>query len=234
VTRHTPAALLSNECTLAHRAGYDASVETASETRRERKGRTRQAILDAALAIVEADSLASLSLRRLTREVGIVPTAFYRHFASLDELGLALVDESFASLREMIRDVRRGNPELEGVIRSSVALLVRHVHEQHAHFRFIGRERFGGVPVVRDAIRHELSLFERELATDLARLPNLNTWTSEDLRVMANLIVNAMVSIAEGIVSAPPERPETEREIVRTAEKQLRLIVVGVANWRSH
>ena len=208
-------------------------MEAASETRRERKERTRQAILDAALAIVEADSLASLSLRRLTREVGIVPTAFYRHFASLDELGLALVDESFASLREMIRDVRRGNPELEGVIRSSVALLVRHVHEQHAHFRFIGRERFGGVPVVRDAIRHELSLFERELATDLARLPNLNTWTSEDLRVIANLIVNAMVSTAEGIVSAPPERPETEREIVRTAEKQLRLIVVGVANWRS-
>lgn len=209
-------------------------METASETRRERKERTRQAILDAALAIVEADSLASLSLRRLTRAVGIVPTAFYRHFASLDELGLALVDESFASLREMIRDVRRGNPELEGVIRSSVALLVRHVHEQHAHFRFIGRERFGGVPVVRDSIRHELSLFERELATDLARLPNLNTWTSEDLRVMANLIVNAMVSTAEGIVSAPPERPEAEREIVRTAEKQLRLIVVGVANWRSH
>jgi len=208
-------------------------VEAASETRRERKERTRQAILGAALTIVEADSLASLSLRRLTREVGIVPTAFYRHFASLDELGLALVDESFASLREMIRDVRRGNPELEGVIRSSVALLVRHVHEQHAHFRFIGRERFGGVPVVRDAIRHELSLFERELATDLARLPNLNTWTSEDLRVIANLIVNAMVSTAEGIVSAPPERPETEREIVRTAEKQLRLIVVGVANWRS-
>lgn len=208
-------------------------MEAASETRRERKERTRQAILGAALTIVEADSLASLSLRRLTREVGIVPTAFYRHFASLDELGLALVDESFASLREMIRDVRRGNPELEGVIRSSVALLVRHVHEQHAHFRFIGRERFGGVPVVRDAIRHELSLFERELATDLARLPNLNTWTSEDLRVIANLIVNAMVSTAEGIVSAPPERPETEREIVRTAEKQLRLIVVGVANWRS-
>lgn len=203
------------------------------ESRAERKLRTRRAILDATLELCTDSSLTALSLRQVAKQVGIVPTAFYRHFASLDELGLALVDESFASLREMIRDVRRGNPELEGVIRSSVALLVRHVHEQHAHFRFIGRERFGGVPVVRDAIRHELSLFERELATDLARLPDLNTWTSEDLRVIANLIVNAMVSIAEGIVSAPPERPEAEREIVRTAEKQLRLIVVGIANWRS-
>jgi len=209
-------------------------VEAATETRPERKRRTRQAILAAALDLVEQESFASLSLRQVTRAVGIVPTAFYRHFTSLDELGLALVDESFASLREMIREARRGRPELQGAIAASVALLVRHVHEHRSHFGFIARERFSGVPVVRDAIRHELALFERELATDLARLPNLNTWTSEDLRVMANLIVNAMVSTAEGIVSAPPERPETEREIVRTAEKQLRLIVVGVANWRSH
>ncbi len=208
-------------------------MATANETRRVRKERTRQAILDAALEIVEQQSLASLSLRQVTREVGIVPTAFYRHFASVDDLGLALVDQSFASLREMIRDARRGNPELRAVIRGSVAVLVQHVHQQRAHFRFIGRERFGGVPVVRDAIRYELSLFERELATDLARLPNLNTWTSEDLRVIANLIVNAMVSTAEGIISAPPERPDAEREIIRTAEKQLRLIVVGVANWES-
>jgi AcrR family transcriptional regulator len=206
---------------------------TTAETRRERKERTRQAILDAALEMVADEGLAALSLRRLTRSVGIVPTAFYRHFSSVEELGLALVDRSFASLRKMIRDARRGNPAVGGVIRSSVAILVEHVHADQTYFRFIARERFGGVPVVRQAIRHELELFERELATDLARLPNLDSWSSEDLRVIANLIVNAMVSTAEDILDAPPERPEVEREIVRTAEKQLRLIVVGAANWRS-
>jgi AcrR family transcriptional regulator len=206
---------------------------TAPETRQERKERTRQAILDAALDLVEEEGLAALSLRQLTKSVGIVPTAFYRHFASIDELGLALVDRSFASLRQMIREVRRGNPALSGVIRSSVAILVEHVHSDRTYFRFIARERFGGVPVVRAAIRHQLELFERELATDLARLPNLDAWATEDLRVMANLIVNAMVATAEDILDAPPERPEVEREIVRTAEKQLRLIVVGAGNWRS-
>jgi len=204
-----------------------------TETRQERKERTREAILDAALDLVGEEGLAALSLRQLTRAVGIVPTAFYRHFASVEELGLALVDRSFASLRGMIREARRGNPALSGVIRSSVAILVEHVHAERTYFRFIARERFGGVPVVRQAIRHELELFERELATDLARLPNLDTWSAEDLRVMANLVVNAMVSTAEDILDAPPERPQVEREIVRTAEKQLRLIVVGAANWRS-
>jgi AcrR family transcriptional regulator len=203
------------------------------ETRQERKERTRQAILDAALELVAEEGLAALSLRQLTRAVGIVPTAFYRHFASVDELGLALVDRSFASLRLMIREARQGNPQLTGVIRSSVAILVQHVHSDRTYFRFIARERFGGVPVVRQAIRHELELFERELATDLGRLPGLETWTAEDLRVLANLIVNAMVSTAEDILDAPPERPEVERQIVRTAEKQLRMIVVGAVNWRS-
>ena len=208
------------------------AVETPA-SRRARKEQTRQAILDAALDIADQESLSTVSLRRVTKAVGIVPTAFYRHFASLDELGLALVDQSFASLREMLRDVRRTTTELTSVIAGSVQVLVEHVHQRRQHFRFIARERMSGPPVVRDAIRHELELFERELATDLARLPDSQEWSSDDLRIMANLIVTAMVSTAEAIVTAPPERPDVERAIVRTAEQQLRMIVVGAANWSS-
>jgi hypothetical protein len=112
-------------------------------------------------------------------------------------------------------------------------MLVEHVHQRREHFRFIARERTSGPPVVREAIRHELELFERELATDLARLPNTQAWSGDDLRIMANLVVTAMVSTAEAIILAPPNRPDVEREIVRTAVTQLRMIVVGAANWRS-
>jgi AcrR family transcriptional regulator len=208
-------------------------VGQVAETRQERKERTRQAILDAALALTEDGSLTALSLRQVTREVGIVPTAFYRHFASIDQLGLALVEQSFASLRTMLRDVRRGDPELGGVITASVAILVRHAHERRAHFRFIARERFSGPPVVRDAIRQELDLFEAELATDLAALPGVPMWSADDVHVLANLVVGVMVSTAEAVISAPPERPDVERRIVRTAEKQLRMIVVGASSWRA-
>lgn len=208
-------------------------MSEVAETRQARKERTHQAILDAALALTDDASLATLSLRQVTREVGIVPTAFYRHFSSLEELGLALVDQSFASLRRMLRDVRRGTPDLQGVISTSVAILVRHAHEHRSHFRFVARERFSGPPVVREAIRHQLEVLERELATDLAQLPGVADWSADDLRVMANLIVNAMVSTAEAVISAPPERPDIEREIIRTTQLQLRMIVVGAANWRS-
>jgi AcrR family transcriptional regulator len=216
-----------------HRDRYAPGMVEQGESRQARKERTRQAILDAALEIADAESLSTLSLRQVTKAVGIVPTAFYRHFASIDELGLALVDQSFASLRDMLRDVRREAAGLHGVIAASVQVLVQHVHDRREHFRFVARERVSGPPVVRAAIRHELELFERELATDLARLPNAQSWSGDDLRIMANLIVTAMVSTAEAIVSAPPERPDVEREVVRTAVQQLRMIVVGAQNWQS-
>ena len=38
---------------------------------------------------------------------------------------------------------------------------------------------------MREAIRHEIELFERELATDLARLPGTEVWSAEDLRVLS-------------------------------------------------
>ncbi len=133
------------------------SVEVAS--RRERKLRTRQAILASALELAQDTGLAGVSLRQVAKEVGIVPTAFYRHFDSVEQLGLVLVDESFVSLRAMLRDVRR-EPELTGVIPSSVRILIDHVRRQQSHFRFIARERNGGSPPVRDAIRHALDLFE--------------------------------------------------------------------------
>jgi AcrR family transcriptional regulator len=199
------------------------------ETRGEKKERTRRAILDAALRLSEQTGLVGLSLRQVAKEVGIVPTAFYRHFASIDELGLALVEESFTSLRAMIRDVRRGNPSLEEIVDRSVEVLDEHVRGQRAHFSFIARERAGGSAVVRTAVRQEFALFERELATDLARLP-MEHWSGDDLQVLSRLIVVAMIAVAEEIL----ESPDREREAIRRrARTELLIVIVGALNWRS-
>ena len=206
--------------------------EPVSESRRVRKERTRADLLQAALLLLKDTSFSSLSLREVTREAGIVPTAFYRHFTNMEELGLALVDESFRTLRQMIRSAR-SEANAEHVIRSSVEILVRHVHDNRLHFRFIARERFGGVSALRQAIRSEIRLFASELATDLARFPYLNEWRTEDLQMMAGLIVNVMVSTTEEILDVPIESAEVEDEIVRTVEKQLRLVALATPHWRS-
>jgi len=202
-------------------------------TRQERKQLTRQALLDAALELLEEQSFSSLSLRQVTRAAGIVPTAFYRHFDDMEELGLVLIDESFRTLRAMIRGARADPRTNEHAIRNSVEILIRYVHEHDTHFRFIARERFGGVAPLRHAIRREIRLFASELATDLARFPYLEAWSTEDLQLLAGLMVNAMVSTAEAILDAPPKDPAAEAEIIATARRQLRMITLGVPQWRS-
>ena len=210
--------------------------ETRPESRLERKERTRRAILDAALELCEDSSLVALSLRQVAGRVGIVPTGFYRHFESIESLGMALVDESFASLRAMLRDVRRMDRDFSGsfavIVDRSVEILVEHVARQRAHFAFIARERTAGPLAVRDAIRHEIDLCERELATDLARIPGTDAWSGEDLRILSNLIVHAMVSTAESLIAAAG-RPAMEEQIAATARTQLRMVIIGALQWRS-
>ena len=45
-------------------------------------------------------------------------------------------------------------------------------------------------------------LITSELAIDLARFPGLNTWSGEDLNILASLFVNSMIVIAEAIEDA--------------------------------
>ena len=82
--------------------------------------RTRQRLLDVTLKLITNRSLASISLREVAREAGIVPTAFYRHFESMDALGVELVDESMRPLRQMIRDARRGVASHGDIIKGTV------------------------------------------------------------------------------------------------------------------
>ncbi len=203
-----------------------------AESRAEGKERTRRAILDAALTLCEDSSLVALSLRQVAKEVGIVPTAFYRHFDSLESLGLALVDESFVSLRAMLRDVRRSDPAFRDIVDGSVEILAEHVGRHRQHFDFIVRERAAGPLSVREAIRHQIELCERELATDLARMPGTEAWSAEDLRVLSGLIVTAMVATAEALLVAGG-RPDAEKQVAETARIQLRMVLVGAVNWQS-
>ena len=203
-----------------------------AESRVERKERTRQSILDAALRLCEDSSLIALSLRQVAKEVGIVPTGFYRHFASIEDLGRALVDDCFVSLRAMLRDVRRDDPSYRDIVDRSVAVLHEHVRRQHSHFLFIARERSAGPPSVREAIRHEVESCEQDLASDLARLPGTEAWSPEDLRTVSRLIVTAMVATAEDFVHAGDDAAAEER-VADTARTQLRMILIGALNWSS-
>ena len=200
--------------------------------REEKKQKTRQTLLDAALLLLDGEqSFASLSLREVTREAGIVPTAFYRHFRDMDELGLALVDESFHALRQLMRAARSGQMPTEQLIRRSVEVFVAHVRANSRYFLFLVRERSGGRIALRNAIRTEVRLFISQLATDLARFPALNQWPTEDLQMMASLLVSTMMSAVPDILDLGG-RGEDAQVMATQLEKQMRLVVLGAGQWK--
>jgi AcrR family transcriptional regulator len=198
-----------------------------SSTREESKELTRRALIRAALKLLSQNSFDSLSLREVTREAGISPTAFYRHFDDMEELGLVLVEESFGSLGEMLRDARSRAFDTD-TIKRSLAVVVMHMHNHTAHFRFIARERYGGVRRLRRAINRELQLFADELAIDLVAMPQVDKWSTEDRRMLAGLITETIIRMVAELLEAPADE---EPAIVERTKCQLRLISLGVPAW---
>ncbi|MBJ6640490.1 MULTISPECIES: TetR family transcriptional regulator [unclassified Streptomyces] len=199
--------------------------------RQAQKQKTRQAFLDAALVLLEEQSLSSLGLREVTRAVGVAPTAFYRHFRSTADLGVALVDEALGSLHPMVRTTVSAAGDSGERITRAVELIARHVDAYPAHVRFIARERHGGVQPVREAIRDQLARFAEEVKAELANDPEARGWNEDDLRMLAHLYVDQMLLTASLFLESL-EAPEDERErVTLLARRQLRLISIGRHHW---
>lgn len=207
------------------------TAQRSQNTRREQKQRTREALLGAAAGLLENQNLSSLSLREVTREVGIAPAAFYRHFRDMDELGAALVEQSLGEFLPMIREARQDAGDADEMIRRSLDLLVEYVQSHQGAFRVIAREKTGGVAPVRRAICGKLRRATEELADDLARQAAYDGWSRDDTTMLADLYVSHMVQVAATLLDVPADQPAEAVRVLAMARRQLRLITVGRRHW---
>ncbi|MDO0911587.1 TetR family transcriptional regulator [Streptomyces sp. DT2A-34] len=199
--------------------------------RQAQKQKTRQALLDAALGLLEEQSLSSLGLREVTRAVGVAPTAFYRHFRSTADLGVALVEEALGSLHPMIRTIVSSSGDSDQRIERAVGLIAQHVATHPAHVRFIARERHGGVQSVREAIQDQLARFAEEVKAALAKDPLSAGWNDDDLLMLADLYVDQMLMTASLFLDALEAPEEERRRVAQVATRQMRLISIGREHW---
>ncbi|WP_460069710.1 TetR family transcriptional regulator [Streptomyces sp. YKOK-I1] len=199
--------------------------------RQAQKQKTRQALLDAALALLEEQSLSSLGLREVTRAVGVAPTAFYRHFRSTADLGVALVEEALGSLHPMIRTTVTAAETSDERITRAVELIEGYVTAHSAHVRFLARERHGGVQPVREAIREQLGRFAEEVRDELAKDPEAEGWNDDDLLMLSHLYVDQMLITASLFLEALETAPEERERVAARATRQMRLISIGRHHW---
>ncbi|MFD6196855.1 TetR family transcriptional regulator [Mycobacteriaceae bacterium NPDC060252] len=197
-------------------------------SRAEKKLHTRRALLDGTLDLLKVRGFAAVSLREVARSAGLVPTAFYRHFESMEDLGTILAEESVRALRDTFRQARRevgsDNPA------KILGLMVDRVSEHANNFRFLVRERHGGSPQVRRAINNEMRMLTNDVVVELARNPATNHHTTEDLEIAADLIAGSILSTIGMLVDTDHPTEADANAALNRALRQLDLVTRGLAH----
>jgi hypothetical protein len=133
-----------------------------------------------------------------------------------------------------MREARATARALPGVaIRDSVREYLGYVHAHARAFEFLLRERSGGSPVMREAIAKEIRYFGNELAADLRLLEPYARFSASDLEMVADLVINTLITLSLEILGLPPSQSRLEQDAIARGVKQLRLIFLGTLAWRS-
>jgi AcrR family transcriptional regulator len=101
----------------------DVSPTRASNTRSYHHGDLRTALLRAGYELATAGGAEAVTLRAATRLVGVSPAAAYRHFASHEDLRLAVGAMAMAELARAIERHQAGVTTVEPVARAKQRLI---------------------------------------------------------------------------------------------------------------
>jgi AcrR family transcriptional regulator len=201
--------------------------------RAEQKQQTRLALLEAARQLMAAGrGFGSISLREVAKAAGIVPTGFYRHFADMDQLGLALVNEVDATFRATLRLVRHHEIVVGGLTAASVRIFLDGVAANRPQFLFLAREQYGGSLPVRQAIATLRAGISADLATDLGSMSKWQHLSSASLQVMADLVVKAVFATLPELIDPPAADLPAHLTPEAKIGQQLRFIFIGAKHWK--
>lgn len=189
------------------------------------KLQTRRSILDASLAILgQGRSLDSIGLREVTREAGLSAPSFYRHFESMDELGLCLVKEAGVLLREMLEVARKRVKHPNTAIESSVDTFLNYLEHHPTHFRILLQEQVGYSDEFQKAVATEVDNFISELESYLndrsaeLKRPNL------DSRNIAEAMVAIVIAMGSKLAISNTNDTKSVRN---NTISQLRYVMLG-------
>ncbi|CAI3157194.1 HTH-type transcriptional repressor FabR [Acinetobacter calcoaceticus] len=207
--------------------------------RDERKQQSHQALLDAALHLsTSGRSFSSISLREVAREVGLVPTAFYRHFQDMDELGKELVDQVALHLKSVLHQLGQSYLQHKSTkTQTSIELFVQAVNHSPKQWQFMISERWGGSETVRAAIAREIEFLIEDLTTDLTKLENFkHIQQPQDLNVLSTILTNmsftwAMTWLNLSKQYQDEQLKQQQTAFIENASTQVRLLFRGIANW---
>jgi TetR/AcrR family transcriptional regulator, tetracycline repressor protein len=98
-----------------------------AEAREPEKARlTKQAVVERALALGDAEGLEALTIRRIATELGVTPMALYWHFRNKEELLAGLGDQIWSELDTDVDESAPWDSQLRGLLESLLHVLRSH------------------------------------------------------------------------------------------------------------
>jgi len=193
-------------------------------TRAQQKLKTRQAIIDAALDLSKDKGFPALSLREVTRQAGIAPATFYRHFVDMEDLGLALVDQVSLILRQLMRQARHRVKVKGSVISTSVDTFMEFVESYPNLIRLLNTDIASGPKQFRESIARETRRFAEELVDDLSTPEQAERQPLAYIPEVAEMMV--LLVFNQGVAAL--EMDEQERSaLVKKLNIELRMVLAG-------
>ena len=194
------------------------------KTRVELKQATRRNLIEASLRLSSLHSFGALSLREVSKEAGITPAAFYRHFKDMEDLGLVLVDEVGVRLRQLMRDARKGFDKKSSAVKASVQTYIDYIVQNPQHFRVLTGDRQAGNSAYQKALRLEIDRFIAELTDDLENGSKKLKLPIYDAAFAAEAIVAVVVTVGAEAIDVPKHRRQAvEDRLV----KEITMILKG-------
>ena len=196
-----------------------------SKPKQSRKG-NKEKLMNAALNLLAEDQsgLSGISLSQITKACGLSPPAFYSHFSSVEELGLALVNEVGSTLREVLSSVRDAESE-EAVIEASVQAAFGYIRGNEPLFILIARERAGSSSLLRGAIRNEVREIVEDMATDFHRRGLFERFDLESKYAAVAAIISLGLSLIPDILDVSRDSPSEGDRLLAEFENQVKLIL---------
>lgn len=186
---------------------------------------TKEELFQATLNLIGPQkSIASLSLREIAREAGIAPNSFYRHFKDIDELAIALIDQSGLVLRRIIREARLQASKQQSIIRSSVEVFIQQLNTDEGNLSLLLREGYTGSTSYKAAVDRQLNFFQQELQEDLIRLERLNNSKLSHADLAAKAITQLVFNMGAKVLDLPVEQ---RTEVAEQTMVMIRMILEG-------
>ncbi len=183
-----------------------------NESHKPSRGQGKQQLIEAALRLAaDKRSFHAVGLRELAREAGLNPNTFYRHFSSMEELGVCMVEQIGSQLRAALRLAMQQPMAARDLIDEGLNLLFEFVLTNQNAVIVAACERYAGSPAAREALDTMLGHFGEDVAGRAASLGALQILPEEQVKEVTAHVIHYCFRISLDYIEQPAAREQIKR-----------------------